>query len=88
MILRYSARGSRRVGSAKPSTIVSAGASWIARHTRSGVRGMSMWRTPRWATASTTAFCTAGVDPIVPDSPIPLAPRGLRGVGVSVWAVS
>src|SRR5438067_2523621 len=63
-------------------------AAWIARQTRSGEHGMSMWRTPRWATASTTAFCTAGVDPIVPDSPIPLAPNGLRGVGVSVWAVS
>ena len=63
-------------------------ASWMARQTRSGVQGMSMWRTPRWATASTMAFWTAGVYPIVPDSPIPLAPSGLRGVGVSVWAVS
>ena len=44
---------------------------------------MSMCCTPRWARASITAFCTAGVDPIVPDSPIPLAPSGLRGVGVS-----
>ena len=35
-----------------------------------------------------TAFQTAGVDPIVPDSPTPLAPSGLFGVGVSVWAVS
>ena len=54
--------------------------------TRSGVAGMSMWRTPRWASASTTAFWTAGVAPIVPDSPIPLAPSGLRGVGVS-WGM-
>jgi hypothetical protein len=49
---------------------------------------MSMWRTPRGARASTTALCTAGVEPMVPDSPMPLAPSGLRGVGVSVWAVS
>ena len=42
-----------------------------------------MCRTPRWATASTTAFCTAGVEPIVPASPMPLAPSGLSGVGVS-----
>ena len=40
----------------------------------SGVTGMSMWRTPRWARASITALCTAGVEPMVPDSPMPLAP--------------
>ena len=45
---------------------------------------MSMWRTPRCETASITALCTAGVAPIVPDSPIPLAPSGLTGVGVSI----
>ena len=56
----------------------------MARHTRSGVSGMSMWRTPRCASASTTAFCTAGVEPIVAASPIPFAPSGLRYVGVSV----
>ena len=66
------------------SPVGSALASWIARHTRSGVAGMSMWRTPRCDSASTTAFCTAGVDPIVPDSPMPLAPSGLSGVGVSI----
>ena len=60
----------------------------IARHTRSGVSGMSMWVTPRWARASTTAFWTAGVAPIVPDSPIPLAPSGFSGVGVWVRSVS
>ena len=49
---------------------------------------MSTWRTPRCASASTTALCTAGPAPMVPDSPIPLAPSGLRGVGVTVWAVS
>ena len=35
-----------------------------------------------------TAFCTAGVDPIVPDSPTPLAPSGLCGLGVTVVAVA
>ena len=52
----------------------------MARHTRSAVAGMSMWRTPRCETASTTADWTAGVDPIVPDSPMPLEPSGLIGV--------
>ena len=62
-----------------------ASASRIAAHTRSGVHGMSMCRTPRCASASTTALCTAGVEPIVPDSPMPFAPSGLRGDGVSVF---
>jgi hypothetical protein len=43
---------------------------------------------PRWETASITAFCTAGVAPIVPASPMPLAPSGLSGVGVSVECTS
>ena len=47
-----------------------------------------MWRTPRWRTASITAFCTAGVEPIVADSPIPFAPSGFSGVGVSVLDTS
>ena len=38
--------------------------------------------------ASITALCTAGVDPIVADSPIPFAPNGFSGVGVSVCAIS
>jgi hypothetical protein len=49
---------------------------------------MSMCRTPRWATASITAFCTAGVAPMVLASPMPLAPSGLFGVGVSVECTS
>jgi hypothetical protein len=49
---------------------------------------MSMWCTPRCESASTTAFCTAGIAPIVPASPIPFAPSGFSGVGVSVLAVS
>ena len=55
-----------------------------ASHTRCGERGRSRWRTPRWASASTTAFCTAGGPPIVPDSAMPLTPSGLLGDGVSV----
>ena len=45
---------------------------------------MSTWRTPYADNASITAFCTAGVDPMVPASPTPFAPSGLSGVGVSV----
>ena len=45
---------------------------------------MSMWRTPRCASASITALCAAGVAPMVPASPIPLTPNGLRWVGVAM----
>ena len=38
-----------------------------------------MCLTPRCETASITALWIAGVDPMVPDSPMPLAPIGLRG---------
>ena len=34
--------------------------------------------------ASMTAEGTAGVEPMVPDSPMPLAPSGFSGVGVSI----
>ena len=40
------------------------------------------------ASASTTALWTAGVEPIVPDSPMPFAPSGFAGVGVSISIVS
>ena len=63
-------------------------APWMASQTRSGVQGRSMWRTPRWLRASTTAFWTAGVAPMVADSPMPLAPSGFTGVGVSVLLAS
>src|SRR5262249_17194163 len=56
--------------------------------TFSGVMGMSMWRTPRWARASTTALAMAGGAPTVADSPTPLAPKGWCGDGVTVWPVS
>ena len=67
---------------------LSACADSIAAQTRSGVHGMSMCRTPRCETASMTAFWIAGVEPIVAASPMPLAPSGLIGVGVSVECVS
>ncbi len=47
-----------------------------------------MWRTPRCATASITAFCTAGVDPIAPAWPMPFAPSGFTGDGVSMVCAS
>ena len=56
----------------------------MAVHTRCGVAGMSMWRMPRCATASMTAFCMAGVAPIVPASPMPFTPSGFTVVGVSL----
>ena len=43
---------------------------------------------PSGASASTTAFTTAGVDAIVPVSPAPLTPSGLMSVGVSVRSTS
>jgi hypothetical protein len=49
---------------------------------------MSMWRTPRWLTASMTAFWVAGAAPMVPASPMPLAPSGLMSVGVSLGSSS
>ncbi len=49
---------------------------------------MSMCLTPRWDTASTTAFWIAGVEPIVPASPMPFTPSGFRSVGVSLLASS
>ena len=49
---------------------------------------MSMWWTPKWATASITAFWTAAGDPIVGASPMPFTPRGFLSVGVSWWILS
>src|SRR6185295_154153 len=57
-------------------------------HTRSGVIGMSMWRTPKCDSASTTAFTMAGGAPTVADSPTPFAPKGWWGQGVTVLSVS
>ena len=52
-------------------------ASWIACHTRCGVAGIWMLRTPSGHSASMIAFITVGVEPTAPDSPTPLAPSGL-----------
>src|SRR2546425_1029536 len=49
---------------------------------------MSRWRTPNGESASTTALTMAGGIPIVPASPIPLAPRGLRSDGLWAWPIS
>src|SRR2546427_10272854 len=46
--------------------------------------GISIFVTPNGANASTTAFTTAGVEPIVPASPTPLTPSGFTGDGVTV----
>src|SRR5687767_5045555 len=56
----------------------------MARQTRSGVAGISMWRMPRWASASTSAFATAGMAPTQPASPAPLTPSGLVLVGTGL----
>src|SRR5689334_22933072 len=60
----------------------------ISCQTFSGRTGMSMCFTPYGDNASTTAFTTAGVAPIVPASPTPFTPSGLTGEGVSVRSVS
>ena len=39
---------------------------------------------PSGESASTTAFQSALIEPVVPDSPIPLAPSGFLGVVVTV----
>ena len=60
----------------------------MTRQIFSGVAGMSRWVMPNGERASTTALTTAGVEPMVPASPMPLAPSGLRGVGVTVRSSS
>src|SRR5207249_4794066 len=67
----------------------SASPAWFsASHTRDGVTGISMLRTPACASASTTAFTYAAGDPTVADSPTPLAPNGWCGDGVTVLCSS
>src|SRR5207245_2849022 len=56
----------------------------MAAHTRSGEAGMSMSRIPNGWRASMTAFMTAGVEAMVPASPMPFTPIGLVGLGVVV----
>src|SRR5437867_3457841 len=53
-----------------------------------GVAGIATSRTPNGCSASTIAFITAGVEAIVPASPIPFVPNGFTGLGVKVAASS
>src|SRR5262249_57609651 len=59
-------------------------ASWMYRHTRAGVNGISMtWvASPACRRASSIALAIAAIGPEMPDSPAPLAPSGLNGAGV------
>src|SRR6185295_2438092 len=58
--------------------------SFSAAQTLSEVTGISRFRTPAWARASTTAFTKAAGEPTVADSPTPFAPIGWCGEGVTV----
>ena len=60
----------------------------MAVHTRLGVHGISTCRTPYGASASTIALTTVGGEPTVADSPMPFAPIGWCGDGVTVCPVS
>ena len=60
----------------------------MARHTRSGVAGISICRTPNSDSASTMALATAGIAPTHPASPAPLTPRGLVFVGTGLLLTS
>ena len=53
-----------------------------------GSTGMWSKLVPVPAIASLTAFSTAAGAPIVPPSPIPLAPVSLCADGVSRWVIS
>src|SRR5207237_7886009 len=73
---------------ARPPSLALGLALRISFQTFSGVNGISMWRTPKGESASTTEFTTAGEQPIVPASPTPFTPSGFTGEGVSVWLLS
>src|SRR5712691_6307160 len=60
----------------------------IARHSRSGVAGISTWRMPRCESASTSALATAGMAPTHPASPAPFTPSGLVLVGTGLLLTS
>jgi len=61
---------------------------FMASQSRDGVSGMSAWRRPYGRRASMTALTTAGGDPTVAHSPMPFAPMGWCGYGVTVNPVS
>ena len=50
--------------------------------------GSATMRTPSGRTASATALARAAGAPIVPPSPIPLTPPGMRGAGVCRCPIS
>ena len=54
-------------------------ACWMASHTRPGWSGISRCRMPSPESASTAALTTHALAAIVPASPMPLTPSGLRG---------
>ena len=54
-------------------------ACWMASHTRPGCIGISRCRMPSPESASTAALTIAALAAIVPASPMPLTPSGLRG---------
>ena len=60
----------------------------IARHTRSGVAGMSICVTPSPLSASMIALITAGGLPTAPASPAPFTPSGLDAQGTSSSSTS
>jgi uncharacterized Ntn-hydrolase superfamily protein len=60
----------------------------IARHTRSGVTGISRCSTPRWARASTTTLTTAPSAGVVPPSPPPRSPSGFEVDSTSLISVA
>jgi tripartite-type tricarboxylate transporter receptor subunit TctC len=60
----------------------------MARQTRSGVAGISMWVTPNSASASTIALTTAASAGVVPPSPPARMPSGCVVEGTSLSAVS
>src|SRR5205085_4081757 len=60
----------------------------IARHTRSGVAGISICVTPNSRSASTTALMTAASAGVVPPSPPARTPSGLVGDGISINSVA
>ena len=60
----------------------------MARQTRSGVAGISIWRTPNSASASTIALITAASAGVVPPSPPERTPSRFDGEGTSLNVVS
>ena len=63
-------------------------ASRIARQMRSGVVGISTWRTPNSASASTTAFTATASAGVVPPSPAGRMPSGWVVDGTSLMCVT